>query len=277
VAVYRRSTRPRFTLLLLVLTAITLLTLDERGDASGVIEKVRTTAQDAFAPVQSAADRALRPVGDFFAGVLHYGDLKAENAHLRDQLQRREGDSLRAAVAERENQALKDQQRIDFVGDIPTVSASVVSATASNFDLTVELDKGTDAGVAKDMPVVASAGLVGRVVQVSRLRSTVLLVTDPRSNVGVRLVSSGEAWVAAGTGPGASLRLDLVDAKANVPKGEVVMTSGLQGGRYPPGIPVGTIVSTSTPAGAAQQDVLVRPVVDLRRLQFVKVLQWAPK
>ena len=31
-AVYRRSSRPRYVLLLLVLTAITLVTLDERGD-----------------------------------------------------------------------------------------------------------------------------------------------------------------------------------------------------------------------------------------------------
>lgn len=276
-AVYRRSARPRFTLLLLVLTAITLLTLDERGHAGGVFDQIRAFAQDAFAPVQSATHDALQPVGDFFGGVLNYGKLKTENARLRDQLQQRQGEQLRAADAQRENQALKDQQKIDFVGDVPTVAASVVSATASNFDQTVELDRGTDAGVANGMPVVASAGLVGRVVQVSRLRATVLLVTDPRSNVGVRLVGSGETWLAAGTGPGAPLRLSLVDAKATVPVGDVVVTSGLQGGRYPPGIPVGKVAAAALPPGASQQDVTVRPAVDLRRLEFVKVLQWASR
>jgi rod shape-determining protein MreC len=277
VAVYRRSARPRFTLLLLVLTAITLLTLDERGDASGVIGPVKAAAQDAFAPVQSAADRVLQPVGDFFSGAIHYGDLRKENADLRDRLAAERSEAARAADLERENQALKDGLKLDFVADVPTVAASVVSASTSNFDLTVEIDRGTDAGITTGMPVVTGAGLVGRVVQVSRLRSTVLLVNDPGSNVGVRFATSNEVGVAAGTGPGDPLRVDFVDPKTNVPVGDLVVTSGLQGGRFPAGIPVGKVAEASSPPGALQQDIVVKPLADLHRLQFVKVLQWTPR
>ncbi|MDQ1396324.1 MAG: rod shape-determining protein MreC, partial [Acidimicrobiaceae bacterium] len=249
----------------------------ERGDASGVLDKVRSAATDALAPVQSASDRVLHPVGDFFAGALHYGDLKAENKRLRDEIAKNQGDRIGVANAERENQALKDQQKLDFVGDIPTVAATVVSTTASNFDLTVELDRGTDAGVAKDMPVVAAAGLVGRVVQVSRTRSVVVLITDPGSSVGVKLVDTNDYGVATGTGPGEPLRVDFVDPGADhvVKPDESIVTSGLQQARFPPGIPVGKVTTATTPPGAVQQDIAMRPAVDLGRLQFVKVLQWS--
>jgi len=275
-AVYRRSHRARYTLLLLVLTAITLLTLDERAGTNKWFDKVKSTTADAFAPVQSATSKVVNPVGDFFNGVIHYGDLKHENARLRDQLQAQRAASLQAAESERELQALKDQQKLDFVGDIPTVAASVVFVTASNFDLAVQIDRGTDAGVAVGMPVVSGGGLVGRVVRVSRLRSTVVLITDPSSNVGVTLVKANEKAVAEGNGPGKPLRLNFLDAKSQVAEGDTAVTSGLQGGRYPQGIPVGTVTNVKRPLGAVQPEVEVAPIVDLRRLEFVKVLQWAP-
>src|SRR5207248_11609957 len=126
-----------------------LLTLDERGDGSEVFTKVKGWTTDTIAPVQSAVSDTLRPVGDFFAGAVHYGDLKKENARLRNELQARSGDQQRAQDVLRENRAMKDQQKLDFVGDIPTVSAEVVATTASNFDLTVEIDRGTNDGIAK--------------------------------------------------------------------------------------------------------------------------------
>jgi len=272
----RRSARPRFTLLLLVLTAITLLTLDERSGGIGVAGALRDGARDAFAPVQDAADAAFRPVGDFFQGAVHYGDIEKENARLREQLAARGGVVLQAEDAARERRALLDQQDLEFAGDIPTVAARVVVGPASSFDLTIQIDRGRNAGVASGMPVAAGAGLVGRVVDVSRSRATVLLITDPKSSVGVRLAGSGDVAVAGGRGSRSNLRLDYVDPASKVDKGEAVVTSGLQQSAFPSGIPVGRVVATKSAAGALQQDVTVEPAVDLRRLSFVKVLQWSP-
>lgn len=276
-AVYRRTARPRFILLLLVLTAVTLLTLDGRGTGSGVIDRVRQTARDAFAPVGEAADSVLEPVGNFFEGMIHYGDLKAENARLREQNEELRGKALQAQDADRERRALLDQQDLSFVGDIPRVRARVVTMAASNFEYTVEIDRGTSDGVAKGMPVVAGAGLVGRVVDASKSRATVLLVTDTTFSVGVRLSTSGDVGVATGHGSRAPLRVDLIDPATKVDAGEVVVTSGLQQSVFPPGIPVGKVATAKTPPGSLQQQVTVEPVVDLQRLEFVTVLQWSPR
>lgn len=274
-AVYRRSARPRFTLLLLVVTAITLLTLDERG--ARVVGSVRSTARDLFAPVTSAADAVFEPVGDVLQGILHYGDLEAENARLREQLAARDGEQLKAQDAQRELKALLDQQELAYIGDIPTVAARVVTMSPNNFELTMEIDRGTDDGVVEGMPVVSGAGLVGRVVEASRTRSTVLLLTDPDSSVGIRLVSSGDVGVANGQGSRSPLTVDLIDPATVVPPGETVVTSGLQQSVFPPGIPVGKVREATAHPGELQQDVTVDPVVDLRRLTFVKVLQWSPR
>lgn len=280
-AVYRRPARSRFTLLLLVLSALTLLTLDYRGADHGVLGKVRDRVQDMFAPVQDASDRALAPVGDFVGGILHYGDLKAENQRLRDENANLRGAVLRGDDVARENRALLDQLNLTFVGDVPRVNARVVSDAPSNFELTIEIDKGTSDGVAVGMPVVTGAGLLGRVVDTSRTRSMVELLTQETFAVGVRLAGgdspdAGVVGVANGAGYHRPMTVDLIDPGVKVSPGDLFVTSGLQQSRYPPGIPVAKVVSAVARPNALQQDVTVEPVADVRRLAFVAVLQWSP-
>lgn len=275
-AVYRRPARSRFTLLLLVLTSVTLLTLDYRGADAGSISVAKDAVRDAFAPVQRVSDRIFAPVGDFVGGMLHYGDVEAENERLRQENAELRGDVLRADDAERERQALLDQLNLPAPSDVPRVDARVVTTSPSNFAFTVEIDKGTRAGVATGMPVVTGAGLVGRITEVSRNRAIVQLLTDKKFSVGVRLSTSGDVGVANGTGSLESLSLDLVDPTTPVAKDEVVVTSGLQQSQFPAGIPVGRVTRAEARPGALQQDVTIAPAVDLRRLSFLTVLQWSP-
>ena len=181
-----------------------------------------------------------------------------------------------AEDAQRERRALLDIQELDFAGDIPNVPARVISNTPSNFELAVIIDRGTDHGIAKDMPVLAGAGLVGRVTEVSSNRSVVRLLTDLTFSVGVRLTSSGDVGIATGRGRNDPMRVDLVDATTNVGRRELVVTSGLQQSVFPAGIPVGRVESARSVAGEDEKRVTIKPLVDLKRLAFVKVLQWSP-
>lgn len=274
-AVYRRSARPRFILLLLVLTAITLVTVDTRANGGGLTGDVRAKAHDVFAPVQSATHAVLRPIGDFFAGAVNYGALKQENARLRDQLAQARGQALSAADAQRELQLLSEQAHLDFVGSIPTVTAQVVDTTSSNFEMSVQINRGTANGIAVDMPVVTGGGLVGRVAEVSQRRATVLLLSDPAFSVGVRLTTNGEVFLADGAGRGNPLSLELVNANTKVNPGDKLVTSGLQLEQYPKDIPVGTVKTVKVDPGQLQQSVTVTPTADLSRLEYVQVLQWS--
>jgi rod shape-determining protein MreC len=126
------------------------------------------------------------------------------------------------------------------------------------------------------MPVVTGAGLVGKVVAVSQERATVLLLTDPSFNIGIRLSGSGDVGVARGNGSRQPLPVDLVDVGTKVTGHEVVVTSGLQGSVFPADIPVGRVRSAKVQPGSLQQEISIDPVVDLSRLDFIKVLLWQP-
>ncbi len=244
-AVYRRSRRNRFFLVLLALTSVTVLTLDYRGGSDGALEAIRGRAQDAFAPLQSAADWAVSPVAGFFSSIGDFGDLKTENARLRRALDEARAEAIRGADADRERQRLFGSLDLPYAGGLDSVPARVVSTAPTNFQLTITLDRGTNARLDVGMPVVTAAGLVGRITEVSKVRSTVLLITDPQSNVGVRLANSGEPGVARGDGSRNPLPLDLITTEVPVDVDEPVVTSGLERGLFPAQLPSGGCAASS--------------------------------
>ena len=150
----------------------------------------------------------------------------------------------------------------------------MISGATGNFDTTVQIDAGTRRGVQKGMPVVSDRGLVGRVVEVSRASATVMLVTDPSSNVAVRFPKSQATGVASGHAGTDVLSVSFVSPDKNVAKGDAVFTAGQQNGLYPADLPVGTVTRASKTTSALEYDIEVRPAVDLSRLEFVQVLRW---
>jgi rod shape-determining protein MreC len=120
---------------------------------------------------------------------------------------------------------------------------------------------------------VAGDGLVGRVVQVSRSRSMVQLISDPNSSVGVRFVKSNEVAVAEGEGADRRMSVGFVDVGVKLARKELAVTSGLNDSIFPAGIPVGTLAKATSSPGELQQVVTMDPLVDLDHLRFVRVVQ----
>lgn len=270
----RGGSRRRRILVLLVITSVTLLSLDGGAEGSGAIDTVRRFLHDAFAPVQEALGNAVSPVGDIFDRLGGSKSLESENERLKRELSEVRGKLAKSQGLERDVTELRKIMDIPFVEGIDAITTRVISFGPGNFESTVVLDKGSKAGITAGMPVVTGDGLVGRVIDVSQLRSTVLLVTDSSSAVGVRFATSGEAGIAQGRGREGVLDLDLIDSTVKVSKGETVLTSGLQLGRFPPGIPVARVTRAKSTPGKLEQEVEIRPLVDTRRLELVKVLRW---
>lgn len=218
----------------------------------------------------------ISPVSDWFDGIARAGSLKHENARLRKELSDARGDAAQARNAIRENKRLTDLLHLSFAADIPSVAARVVDGAPSNFENTIVIDRGTQSGVRVGMPVVSGDGLVGRVTEASRQRATVLQLNDRQFGVGALLQDSGEIGVANGVAGRSTLSLDFIGARAKVRKGELVVTSGREGGRYPAGIPIARVTSVTKRPGDLQQNIVLTPLVDFDRLEFVKVLRWHP-
>jgi rod shape-determining protein MreC len=275
-ATSRRNTSQRLTLVILLLASVTAITLDYRGPVSHGLTSVRNAARDAVSPVQRLLSSAFRPVGNFFSGAVNYGAAANDNAHLRDEVGQLRRQALENQNSQLQLEQLLTQLRLPYLQNSRTVVSDVIAQSSSNFELTLTIDRGTAEGVGVGMPVVAGAGLVGTVIQAGSSTSVVRLVTDPRSSIGVRF-ADGTVAVASGQGLGQPLELEQVAASAPTPvRGQLVVTSGLEGAAFPWGIPVGTVSSVKNAGGRLTRQVAASPVARLGGLQFVAVMQWLP-
>ena len=289
--------------MLLVLTALSLMTLDTRD--TGPVATLRGAVMSVLSPFTSAADWAFSPLGDVWHGIFDYGDVEAENAELQARVAELEGQILREEGAAALLERWFEQTEIEFGADIEQVTARVFSGPASSFEETVRIDKGSDHGIQEGMAVVTGAGLVGRVEQVSANESIVMLLTDSRLQVGTRVVRTQEIHRLEGAGPD-SLPLLEVRASTDLQVGDILQTSGLVESQYPPDIPVGRVVSIPDEAGTDEGEVgevdeddttatttggqsvipgldpvtrvraQVEPAARLDRLNFLTVLLWVP-
>ena len=261
-------------MVLLVITSVTLITLDQRGNGGGVIGSIRSGAHDVVAPVQRGVHDIVQPVSDWFDGMTSRGSLTRDNRKLRQEVQTLRNRLAQTRTLEQENNDLRALLKIPSVQSLKTVGAQVITGGPGNFDQALEIDKGTAQGVQKGMPVVSERGLIGRIVEVGKHTATVLLITDPSSNVAVRLTASNATGVATGHAGLKTLSLSFVNPEAQVAKDERVVTAGQANGLYPPGIPIGTVVSSVKAPATNEYQVTVRPSVDLARLEFVQVVRW---
>ncbi len=273
----RRSRRTLTTLVVLILLSVTIITLDETGKAQVLISGAKTAASDIYSPLRSGVNGVLDPIGRFFAGAVNYGTLQQENQKLQQQVQTLEHQGAADGAARSQLNAL---QRLLAVNRLPAlagltyVAAQVTAQDISNFVATVTIDKGRDTSVTIGDPVLGPGGLIGQVTTATRTTATVRLLTDGLSKVGVTYGNQQEATV-AGQGAGRDLGVDFVAAATPISKGEDLVTSGLQGAAYPAGIPVATVTSVHTVAGANDRVVHAAPIVDLNGLTYVEVLHWS--
>ena len=278
-AVYRRSSRTRYVVAVLVLAALTLVTIDARSNGTGITADVRSKVQDVFSPLQRATHAVLRPIGDFLTGAVDYGSLKRENQRLRDQVASLERQRVQAAAEQAAAEQVLSEQNLSFVGGIPTVTVQVIDDGSSNFETFITVNKGADSGIAAGQPVVAAGGLVGSVGSVSAHTATVVLLTDPSFVVGVRL-AGGNTGSAEGSGRGQSLKVSVITTNQPAPsmtKGESVVTSGLSNEKFPPNIPVGKVIKARTVPGASEPDITLAPLVNLNDLSYLQILLWSPQ
>ena len=283
--VYRHDRRRRLTLVLLVITSLALISLDERG--SGIIDSARSAAQDVVSPLQTLADDVINPVADWFDGLGRANELQDQNQQLRRQLADARSEVAAAKGSAARLAELEQILDLPSIDDSTGVTADVVSQGAGNFTRTFQISKGSNSGIVKGYPVVVGdtkngAALVGQVVSVSQSRAVVRRIDDRNFGVGAHLVQ-GAAFGPAGTATGQSgsnlLRFSVIVDSATgavLKRGDVAVTLGGDKDLFPPNLVIGTVVHEVGAGGAIARDAELRPIVDLDALTVVKVLKYPP-
>ena len=275
---YRKQVRRRRAVLaLLIVGSFVLLTITYGQGSNGVQRGVSAI----FSPVQSVADRALKPARDMVNWFDKTFDARGENSRLHTELEtaRKEAVAGKAAIAE--NAELRKLVGLDHSGAIPggyeEVTGHVIARSPSVWYADVTIDVGSDKGVEVDDPVVNGDGLVGQVAAVTGGSAQVRLIADGSSAVTARVVPLGvQGVLSPEVGDPGDLILDFLDSSKHVGRGQSVVTAGQRSGElaslFPPNIPIGEVTEAPILEQEAQQQVHVRPYADLRNLDLVQVL-----
>lgn len=150
------------------------------------------------------------------------------------------------------------------------LAASVIGRDPSPFLDYVIINRGSDDGLRRGMPVVTQQGLVGRIAAVTADAARVQLITDPASNINVKLEPSRAQAVIRGEVSG-EISLAMIPQSAPVEIGDLILTSGL-GGNYPTNILIGQVTGVRRRETDLFQSASVQPVVDFNQIEIVLII-----
>ena len=279
--------RRRAVLALLVASSLILVTAYFGESAGGGLHSVQRGILNVVSPIQEGASRALKPFRDLFGWVGDTFQAKSDLKKVRKERDAWQEQAIAAEQAQRENTQFRNLLGLEkqlSLADYAPVTARVIGKSPTLWYATIYLDKGTSAGIRKDMPVIAAdgsasgTGLIGKVAVASSNGAVVRLITDSSVSVPAVTVKEGAAGdVAPKVGNPRDLILKYTQRTDVVRRGDVVVTAGTTSKRsdleslYPPGLPIGAVTRVDDP-GTDGQEVHLKPYVDLQRVEFVRVL-----
>ncbi|MDQ3572405.1 MAG: rod shape-determining protein MreC [Actinomycetota bacterium] len=285
---YRKDVRRRRTILVaLIVVSLILLSIHFSEPRSGPLHTIQRAVATVLSPLEAVAGQALKPGRDLVNWFDDTFAAKGENEELRDDLETARVQLAQAQAAVGENEKFRELLGLDrdelagFVPAFEPVTARVIVRSPTVTNATLGVNAGSGDGIEIDDPVVAAAGLVGRVVEVTSATAQVQLITDPRSSVSVKVLPDGpQGIVEPEVGDPDDLRLDFISNDDDISEGQLLVTAGWSNEEYssvyPYGIPIGEVTET-TLGDEDFQRITVRPFAEMRALQYVQVLTGGPR
>ncbi len=254
----------RFAFALLVGAALSIMILSRVEPR--LVDNLRGAVSDAAAPILEFFSH---PTASF-ASLVEDVDAVMD-VHETNTLLERENAALLKWQAAAERMARENEELRQLLHVVPDPQAKfstarVISDSGGPFVRTVLINAGESDHVRKGQAVIASEGLIGRIVSAGQHSARVLLLTDLNSRVPVVVEASRERAVLAGDNT-AHPRLEFLAVDARVAVGDRIVTSG-QGGVFPPGLDVGVV------SVVGEERALVQPYVNWDRLELVTVLDY---
>ena len=229
--------------------------------------------QEAVYPLSQVWHTSASFVSHVWNRYLYLIDTAEENARLRVEVSALRTKLLLFTEKELELKRLRALLAFNTRYDTKTLVAKIVSRVQVSPFKSVRINRGKSSGVEVGMPVVAVAGVVGRVVRVGSRFADVQLLIDSNFSVDVLVQRTRVRSV---------LRGDLQACRLETPQatdlriGDAVVTSGILG-YFPKGIPVGQVTEIKYVEGEVAQQVAVQPWVEYQQLEEVSVfLQRSP-
>ena len=252
-----------------LIVAVLLLSLPTR-----VTDRLKHAVGSWFLPLFGLSGAAQQLPADLADSTLPRRELLREVARLREENQQLKAQAIQSAAVARENDQFRALYNWQRQAPWKLKLADVVMRDPANWWHTIQINLGSRDGIRVDLPVLTSAGLVGRVSSVSLTRSEVVLIGNPDCRVSAIVddpVHDMGVIVAGGPVDTSLVNLTYLASGANIKPGQAVVTSGL-GSVYPKGIPIGQIVDARTVEYGLYTEARVKLNANLGSLEQVWVL-----
>ena len=223
-----------------------------------------------FAPLQGATLWVRRGVERGWFGYVHLIGVAAENEHLRERVAGLEADVVRLGEMERAHARLADMLAFRSELRAEVRGARVIARDPQHWFRSLVIDLGGRDGLRPGMAVLAPGGVVGRVLEVARTSSRVMLLTDNDSGVAAIVQRTRAEGIVHGARD-QGCRMNYLRRDVDVSLGDRVVTSGLDG-IFPKGILIGEITEVVPEHRDLLLSARVKPSVSLGDLEEVLVV-----
>lgn len=223
------------------------------------------------APIQYTVDYPVRVMAWVRSLVSTKKSLIDDNMQLRYQQTMLEARLQKFMLLQNENSQLKALLSATSSETMRTMAAQILAVDTTPARQLLILNKGTRDGVLVGLPVLDAKGVMGQVIDVGLMTSTVLLISDSNCAVPVRNDRTGERAILVGTNNISHLSLINLPSTSSIIKGDLLVTSGL-GRRYPEGYPVGRVDEVTHILGDDFMTVRVTPIARLNRNRLVLLI-----
>ena len=256
-------------LVVAVILSLVLLVLDHRFHH---LQHLRSTLAFLTYPLQYLADLPFTASRWLSETTSSQETLLEQNRELRDENLRLKVELQKYESLQAENLRLRDLVDSSFkIGDRVLV-AELSSVDLDPYKQQVIIKKGAVSGVFEGQPVLDAHAVMGQVINVTPLSSTVLLITDTSHALPVQVLRNGLRTIAVGTGRIDQLKLPYLPTNSDIVEGDLLVTSGL-GGKFPPGYPVASVTRIDRSPDAPFSSVFAEPHAHLDRSREV-LLVW---
>lgn len=253
-----RNQKNRIVKVLVIFSIILLIIL-----TSSAARSIRINITDTSSPVLKAIHSFL----GFLDNITPFAALREENRILHDRLDILTRMAEETEAIRDENARLKDLLAFRKNISYTSIPAQVIGQDPSNWSNSIIIDKGSANGINKNMAVMSTRGIVGRIVETGNSSSKALLITDPNMKVGVLIRRNRQGGVMVGR-PGGRCKVIYIALDSDTRPGDKVITAGF-GSIFPKGILIGEIEKVGREEGRLYKYAIVRPSQDLSRLEEV--------
>ncbi|PTQ87234.1 rod shape-determining protein MreC [Agitococcus lubricus] len=198
-------------------------------------------------------------------------ELYEENKILQAELLQNAAQLQQLAESRAENSRLRALLQASLRINDHILNAEIISIDPNPYHRVLILNKGTREGMELGLPVLDADGIMGQVIQVTHRLSSVMLISDPRHSIPVRIERNEGRAILTGMGDSQRLKLDYVPETVDIKVGDKLISSGL-GRNFPAGHPVAIVSEVKRLAGREFVEVYARPVANLDHSRHVIVL-----